>query len=77
MINRIWGLKATMTTNELTCLISFAWDPLSCSEQAEIENFKIEIYVYRTLHWLSKHKRVNASIVTCPFVFIYQDTERL
>ena len=28
-----------MTTGEWSCLISFAWDPLSCSEQAGIEKF--------------------------------------
>ena len=41
MINRILGLKQ----REWSCLISFAWDPLSCSEQAWIEKFKIKIYV--------------------------------
>ena len=45
MINCIWGLKTTMTTGEWLCLISFAWDPLSCSEQAGIEKFKMKIYV--------------------------------
>ena len=40
VINRIWGLKTTMTTSQWQCLISFAWDPLSCSEQAGIEKFK-------------------------------------
>ena len=39
------GSKTTMTTGEWSCLISFAWDPLSCSEQAEIEKFKMKIYV--------------------------------
>ena len=45
MINCVWGLKTTMTTGEWSCLISFAWDPLSCSEQAGIEKFKMKIYV--------------------------------
>ena len=36
------GSKTTMTTGEWSCLISFAWDPLSCSEQAGIEKFKIK-----------------------------------
>ena len=45
MINCIWGLETTMTTGEWSCLISFAWDPLSCSEQAGIEKFKMKIYV--------------------------------
>ena len=39
------GSKTTMTTGEWSCLISFAWDPLSCSEQAGIEKFKMKIYV--------------------------------
>ena len=34
-----------MTTGELPCLISFASDPLSCSEQAGIETFKMKIFV--------------------------------
>ena len=38
MINR--GSKTNMTTGEWSCLISFAWDQLSCSEQAGIEKFK-------------------------------------
>ena len=41
MINRIWGLKTTITTGE----ISIAWGPPSCSEQAWIEKFKKKIYV--------------------------------
>ena len=45
MINCILGLKTTMTTGEWSCLISFAWDRLSCSEQAGIEKFKMKIYV--------------------------------
>ena len=44
MINRIWGIKTTMTSGERSCLISFAWDPLSCSEQAGIEQFEMKIY---------------------------------
>ena len=39
------GSKTTMTTGELSCLISFALDPLSCSEQAGIEKFKMKNYV--------------------------------
>ena len=27
------GSKTTMTTGEWSCLISFAWDPLTCSER--------------------------------------------
>ena len=46
MINCIWDLKTTMTTGEWSCLISFAWEPLSCSEQAGIEKFKMKIYMY-------------------------------
>ena len=34
-----------MNTGEWSCLISFALDPLSCSEQAGIEKFKMKIYV--------------------------------
>ena len=45
MINCIWGLKTTMITGEWSCLISFAWDPLSGSEQAGIEKLKMKIYV--------------------------------
>ena len=46
MINRIWGQKKktkTITTGEWSCLISFALDPLSCTEQAGIEKFKMKI----------------------------------
>ena len=39
------GSKTTMTTGAWSCLISFAWDPQSCSEQAGIEKFKMKIYV--------------------------------
>ena len=45
MINRIWGIKTTMTTCEWSCLISFAWAPLSCSEQTWSKKFKMKIYV--------------------------------
>ena len=45
MINRTWGLKKTMTTVEWSCLISYAWDQLSCSEQPGIEKFKMKMYV--------------------------------
>ena len=34
-----------MTTGEWSCLISFAWDPLSGSEQAGLEKFKMKIHV--------------------------------
>ena len=40
------GSKTTVTTGEWSCLILLAWDPLSCSEKAEIEKFKMKIYVY-------------------------------
>ena len=37
-----------MTTGEWSCLISFAWDPLSCLEQAGIEKNQSEnIYFQR------------------------------
>ena len=40
------GSKTTMTTGELSCLISFAWDPLTCSERRRgSEKFKMKIYV--------------------------------
>ena len=35
-----------MTTGEWSCLISFAWDPLTCSERrGGSEKFKMKIYV--------------------------------
>ena len=40
------GSKTTMTTGERSCLISFAWDPLTCSERrGGSEKFKMKIYV--------------------------------
>ena len=40
------GSKTTMTTGEWSCLISFAWYPLSCSERrGGSEKFKMKIYV--------------------------------
>ena len=46
---RVWlivsGYKTTMTTGEWSCLISFAWAPLSCSERRGSEKFKMKIYV--------------------------------
>ena len=40
------GSKTTMTTGEWSCLISFVWDPLTCSERrGGIEKFKMKIYV--------------------------------
>ena len=44
MINRISGLN-NYDSSEWSCLISFAWDPLSCSEQVGIEKFKMKVYV--------------------------------
>ena len=34
-----------MTSGELTCLISFATAPLTCSERGGIEKFKMKKYV--------------------------------
>ena len=34
-----------MTSGEWSCLISFAWAPLTCSERRGSEKFKMEIYV--------------------------------
>ena len=34
-----------MNTGEWSCLISFAWAPLTCSEQGGSEKFKIKIRV--------------------------------
>ena len=39
------GSKTTMTSGELTCLISFALAPLTCSERGGSEKFKMKIYV--------------------------------
>ena len=40
------GSKTTMTTCEWSCLISFALDPLTCSERrGGSEKFKMKIYV--------------------------------
>ena len=39
------GSKATMTSGEWTCLISFATAPLTCSERGGSEKFKMKIYV--------------------------------
>ena len=46
MINRIWGQKQlSMTSGEWSCLISFAWTPLTCSERRGSEKFKMKIYM--------------------------------
>ena len=37
--------KKTMTTGEWSCLISFTWTPLTCSERGGSEKFKMKIYV--------------------------------
>ena len=34
-----------MTTGEWSCLISFTWVPLTCSERGGSEKFKMKIYV--------------------------------
>ena len=40
------GSKATMTTGEWSCLISFAWDLLTCSKgRGGSEKFKMKIFV--------------------------------
>ena len=40
------GSKTTMTTGEWPCLISFAWDPLTCSDRrGGSEQFKMKIFV--------------------------------
>ena len=39
------GSQTTMTSDEWTCLISFATAPLTCSEQGGSEKFKMKIYV--------------------------------
>ena len=40
------GSKTTMTTGEWSCLISFAWDQLTCSERrGGSEKFKMKIFV--------------------------------
>ena len=44
IINRIWSLKQ-LTTGEWSCLISFIWAPLTCSERGGSEKFKMKIYV--------------------------------
>ena len=45
-IYKAWGSKTTMTTGEWSCLISFAWDPLTCSEgRGGSEKFKMKIFV--------------------------------
>ena len=45
MIDRIWSPKTTLTTGECSCLISFTWDPLTCSERGWSEKFKMKIFV--------------------------------
>ena len=34
-----------MTTGEWSCLISFTWAPLTCSEREGSEKFRMKIYV--------------------------------
>ena len=34
-----------MTTGEWSCLISFTWAPLTCSERRRSEKFKMKMYV--------------------------------
>ena len=34
-----------MTTGEWSCLISFTWAPLTCSEWGGSEKFKMKIYI--------------------------------
>ena len=40
-------------------MISFAWDPLSCLEQAGIEKFKMKIYVPSRIRTLATPRPVN------------------
>ena len=40
MINRVWGLKTTMTTGEWTCLISFARAPPTRKEGKQAKSSK-------------------------------------
>ena len=41
------GSKTTMTTGEWSCLISFAWAPLSFSERGGSEKFQVKIFHQR------------------------------
>ena len=51
--------KTTMTTGESSCLISFTWAPLTCSERGGSEKFKMKIYVSSGIrtHIASVHDR--------------------
>ena len=51
--------KTTMTTGEWSCLISFTWAPLTCSERGGSEKFKMKIYVSSGIrtHTASVHDR--------------------
>ena len=40
-----FALHLEHVSGEGLCLISFAWDPLSCSDQAGIVKFKMKIYI--------------------------------
>ena len=58
MVNRIWGLKQLwlqVNGHAWFRLISFAWDPLSYSEQAGIEKFKMKIRGWIKKFWNYSH----------------------
>ena len=48
-----------MNTGEWSCLISFAWAPLSCSERRGSEKFKMKLYVTNGIRIHATPRQVN------------------
>ena len=80
---RIVGYKLIRPLRDNTCQIDyrcmFIWTDCQTKSACLISMLILAsiLTIYRILHWLSNHSRWHTCIVTCPFVFINQDTVRL
>ena len=63
-----------MTTGEWSCLISFTWAPLTCSERGGSEKFKMKIDVSRGIrtHTAPVHDRKVSALDRSAALVIYQ-----
>ena len=50
-----------MTIGESSCLISFAWAPLSCSKRVGSEKFEMKIYVSSGIRTHTRHSTAGKS----------------
>ena len=83
MSYRIMGYKLIKPLRDNTCQIDYGYMCIRTECQTKL-SFLISmqilasiVFVYRILNWVSNHNRFHTGIVTYPFVFIYQNTDRL